>query len=119
MLARNIKPIPPITYVKTFGLWLVTAVLAFFEILVVREIVFNLYARIIAVVNDGVVRSADYFTATALGQITTYVMVVVAIAVVIGGFEYQWWHVGQRRSQKVLLWTLGLQLAVLLVYLFI
>jgi hypothetical protein len=46
-------------------------------------------------------------------------MVLVAIAVVIGGFEYHRRHVGQPQSQKVLLWTLAIQLAILLLYLLV
>ena len=116
MLEKKVKAPHILVYAKTFGLWLVTAILAFFEILAVRDIVFNLYARIAAATN-GVVRAADYATATVLGQVSVYLMVVVTIAIVIGGFEYHRRHLGQLRSQNVLLWTLVFQLLILLVYL--
>jgi hypothetical protein len=97
---------------------LVTAVLALFEILAVRDIVFNLYAHFMAS-SEAFVRYVNYYTATALGQAAVYVMVVVAIAVVVGGFEYHRQHVGQPQSQKILLWTLGIQLAILVAYLLV
>jgi hypothetical protein len=112
------KTTPVWAIVKTFGLWLITAVLAFFEVLAARDIVFNVYARFVVAFN-GTVRTADYAVATWLAQAAVYVMVVVAIAIIIGGFEYHRQHVGQPRSLKVLLWTLGIQLAILLVYLLV
>ena len=118
MLHRSVKPINVLAYVKTFGLWLITAILAFFEILAVRDIIFNLYARFMAA-SGAFVRYVNYFTATALGQASVYLMVLVAIVVVIGGFEYHRRHMGQPQSQKVLLWTLGIQLAILLAYLLV
>ena len=118
MLKGTMKTTPIWAIVKTFGLWLVTAVLAFFEILAVRDIVFNGYARFVVAFN-GAVRTADYAVATWLGQGAAYLMVVVAIAIVIGGFEYHRQHLGQPRSLKILLWTLGIQLTILLVYLLV
>jgi hypothetical protein len=83
-----------------------------------RDIVFNMYARLVIMFN-GTVQATDYAVATWLGQGTAYVMVVVAIAIVIGGFEYHRQHINQPRSLRVLLWTLGIQLAILLVYLLV
>jgi hypothetical protein len=118
MLQENVKSNNILAYVQTFGLWLITAVLAFFEILAVRELIFNLYARLVAA-TDGAVQSTDYFLATSLGHASVYVMVFVAIAVIIGGFEYHHKHVGEARSQKILLWTVGIQLVILLAYLWV
>ena len=118
MLKGTLKTPPVWATVRTFGLWLVTAVLAFFEILAVRDVVYTLYARLIVAFN-GAVQTADYAVATWLAQAAVYTMVVVAIAVVIGGFEYHRRHIGQSRSLNILLWTLAIQLAILLVYLLV
>lgn len=118
MLKGTMKTSPVAAIVKTFGLWLVTAVIAFFEILAMRDIVYNLYARLIVAFN-GTARTADYAMATWLGEAAVYVMVVAAIVIIIGGFEYHRQHIGQPRSLKILLWTLGIQLAILLAYLLV
>ena len=116
MLKGTVKTPPVGAYIKTFGLWLVTAVLAFFEILAVRDIVYGFYARLV-VAFKGAAETADYAVATWLAQAAVYMMVVVAVAIIIGGFEYHRRHIGEPRSLKVLLWTVGIQLAILLVYL--
>lgn len=113
MTHENLKTNSVLAYIETFGLWLVTAVLAFYEILVVREIVFSLYARLVAALGNNV-QVTERFLATALGQASVYIMVVVAIAIVIGGFEYHHKRVGDPRSRKILLWTLGIQVGILL-----
>ena len=113
MVNKSVKTNHVLAYVETFGLWLVTAVLAFYEILIVRDVVFSLYARLVAVLGNTVDLS-DRFLATALGQASVYIMVFVTIAVVIGGFEYHHKRVGDPRSRKILLWTLGIQVGILL-----
>ena len=118
MIHENVKTNSVLAYIETFGLWLATAVLAFYEILVVRDIVFSLYARLVAAL-DNSVQVTDRFLATALGQASVYIMVVVAIAIIIGGFEYHHKRVGNPRSRKILLWTLGIQVGILLLGLII
>jgi hypothetical protein len=115
MLKGTIKTPPVGAIVRTFGLWLVTAVLAFFEIIAVRTIVFNVYARLVIAFN-GAVQTADHAAAIWLGQASVLVMTIVAIVITIGGFEYHRRHVGQSQSMRFLLWTLGIQIAILLVY---
>jgi hypothetical protein len=118
MMNESVKTHSILAYVETFGLWLATAVLAFYEILVVRNLVFDLYARLLAAFGSTVAVS-DHFWATALGQASVYVMVFVAIAVIIGGFEYHYKRVGDPRSRKLLLWTLGIQAGILLLSLIV
>ena len=118
MVNKGFKANQILAYVETFGLWLVTAVLAFYEILIVRDLVFSLYARLVAVLGNGV-SLIDRFLATALGQVSVYIMVFVTIAVVIGGFEYHHKRVGDPRSRKILYWTLGVQVGILLLSLIV
>lgn len=116
-MLKGTLPRPPMAVmVRTCGLWLVTAVLAFFEIIAVRDIVYNFYARLV-IAFDGAVQTADHAVAIWLGQASVVVMTIVAIVITVGGFEYHYRHLGRPQSLKVLLWTLGIQVAILLVYL--
>lgn len=99
-------------YLATYGLWLATAVLAVYEINLVREIVDSIYGRwLIGTDRTSQVRSA--FEATAIGQGITVVMAVLAIAIIIGGFEYHSKRVGETKSLKVLAGTLAIQIFIL------
>ena len=118
MLKGTLKRPPMVVIVRTFGLWLVTAVLAFFEIVAVRTIVFNVYARFVITFN-GAGQTGDHAVAIWLGQASVLVMTIIAIALTIGGFEYHYRHLGHPQSMKVLLWTLGIQAVILLVYLWV
>ena len=99
-------------YLATYGMWLASAALAVYEISLVREFVTSLYAWWL-VLSDRSVQVRSNFEATSLAQIVTLVMGVLAIVIIIGGFEYHHKRVGDRKARKVLLWTLGVQLAVL------
>ncbi len=46
-------------------------------------------------------------------------LVILAIAVLIGGAEYHYKHLGQPQSWKVFSWTLALELSILVLALFI
>ena len=99
-------------YLTTYGLWLATAILAVYEISLVRNIVAAIHARGIALTDrTAQVRSA--FEATALAQGITVVMAILAIAIIIGGFEYHSKHVGESKTLKMLAWTLGIQVFIL------
>ena len=102
----------PGDYLATYGLWLGTSTLAVYEISLVREIVISIYAWWL-MVSDRAVQYKASFEAAALGQGVTIVMAIIAIAVIIGGFEYQHKRVGEARAMKVLLWTLAIQVFVL------
>ena len=102
----------PSDYLVTYGLWLGTSILAIYEISLVRELVISLYAWWL-VVSDRTAQVRASFEAAALGQAVTIVMAIVAIAIIIGGFEYHHKRVGEARALKVLLWTLGIQVFVL------
>jgi hypothetical protein len=102
----------PIDYLTTYGMWLATAVLAGYQIALVPNIVISIYARL-TVLFDQTTLTRSTFEAAALGQGATIVMAIFAITIIIGGFEYHRKHVGETRSLKVLIWTLGIQLSIL------
>ena len=99
-------------YLVTYGLWLGTAILAVYEISLVRNIVGSIYARGLALA-DRSTQVAAAFEATALAQGITVVMAILAIAIIIGGFEYHGKHVGETKTLKILAWTLGIQVFIL------
>ncbi len=102
----------PLDYLVTYGLWLVTSVLAAWEISVVRNTVLRLYARFFAPEEFSGL-GASYWQATNLSQWAVILLAIVAIGIIIGGFEYHHRRVGDPRSLKVLGWTLGIQLFLL------
>jgi hypothetical protein len=102
MMSKQVETNGILAYAETFGLWLITAVLAFYEIVAVRSLIFDLYAHFLNW-SGGKVHSSDTFLAVTLGNASIYVMVFVAIAVIIGGFEYHHKRIGDPQSQRVLL----------------
>jgi len=99
-------------YLATYGLWLGTTILAVYEISLVRNIVDSIYTQwLFTSGRNPQVRAA--FEATALGQGITIVMAILAIAIIIGGFEYHRKHVGEPKALRVLVWTLGIQIFIL------
>ena len=102
----------PLDYVITYGLWLATSILAVWEISILRGAVGSFYARFLAP-GSATGQNTAYWQATSLSQGAVVVMAIVAIAIIIGGFEYHHRRVGQRQSLKVLGWTLGSQLFLL------
>ena len=99
-------------YLTTYSLWIGTTILAVFEISLVRNIVDSIYTRWM-VFSDRPAQLRAAFGATALGQGITIVMALMAIAIIIGGFEYHSKRVGEPKAMKVLVWTLGIQIFIL------
>lgn len=88
-----------------FLLWLGTAAIGLYEIFVVREIFFQLFARF----------SQDYGLALALGDWGVMALAVVWIAAFIGGGEYHYRNLGSRASWRFFGWTIGIELMILIV----
>lgn len=108
----------PSDYLATYGLWLGTVILAIYEISLVREIILSIYAWFL-VISDRTAQVRADFQAAALGQGVTIVMAILAIAIIIGGFEYHHRRVGDPKALKILLWTLGVQIVILAIGLLI
>jgi hypothetical protein len=100
-------------YLSTYGLWLGTAVLAVVEIGLVSDLVLSLYAWV-RTMKSQALQASGTFTAVTLSQWATILMAIVAIAVIMGGFEYHHKRVGDPKGTRVLLWTLGVQAVILL-----
>jgi len=90
-------------------LWLATAVLGFWEIYLVREMLFRIYARF----------GSDYWSAVNLGKWVVVVLGAVWLAFVVGGGEHHRRRVGQRSSWSLFGWTIGVEVAILILNLFL
>ena len=90
-------------------LWVATAAVGLLEIVVVREMLFRIYARF----------WSSYWPSVALGNWAMLVLGIVWIAFVIGGGEYHYKRVGQRSSWKLFGWTIAVEVAILVLALFI
>jgi hypothetical protein len=104
------------TAVATFVLWAFTAVLGMFEILVIRDMVLRVYARFFA---DDRAYGTDYWGGVALGQVVVVILAIVWIGLVIGAAEYHYKYYGQRRSWRLFARVIGVELAILVLALFI
>jgi hypothetical protein len=85
-------------------LWLGSAVLGFLNILAMRDI------ALIVAYNAG--RTAAEANSAAI--LAIYLGAIAFIAMVIGGAEYHYRRIGHPSSWKVFLWTIGLQLLVMI-----
>ncbi len=104
------------TAIAVFALWLVTAVLGMFEILLIRDMVLRIFSRFFG---DERAYGADYWGGVALGQIIVIVMAIVWIGLVIGAAEYHYKYYGQPRSWRLFARVIAVELAILVLAVFI
>ena len=97
-------------------LWAVTSVLAFLEILIVREIVLRIYVHFAA---TGGSYERAYGGGVLLGVGAAMTMGVVCVGIVIGGGEYHFRNFGQPKSWRLFGWTIAAEVAILVLALFI
>lgn len=103
----------PSDYLLTYGLWLSTTILAVYEISLVRNIVDSIYTRWL-LLSGRTAQLKAAFEATTLAQGVTIGMAILAIVIIIGGFEYHSKRVGETKTLKILAWTLGIQTLILI-----
>ena len=104
------------TGVIAFTLWAATAALGLLEIWIVREMVLRVYARFFA--SEGT-SASDYWGGVAVGNWLAFILAIVLIALVIGGGEYHYKHLGEPKSWKLFARTVAVQLSILVLALFI
>ena len=92
---------PPILKGLSMILWALTALLGGYEIFLVRIIVTRLYLRLLDSL-DLTVNVLERLGATGFGNIAALLMAVLAVAVVVGGFDYHWKYGGQKPSFRLL-----------------
>jgi hypothetical protein len=93
-------------------LWGLTTWLATYEIFLARGIVENLYSRLV-IANVLPSTILERLSAVAVGNIASLGMAILAIVIVVGGFDYHWSHAGEQRSFKLFGITFAFQLAFL------
>ncbi len=90
-------------------LWVATAALGLFEILLIRDMLLRIYAR----------SGGGYWPAVTAGNWALVPLALAWIALVVGGGEYHRKRVGQRSSWRLFLWTIAVELAILVLAYFI
>ncbi len=88
-----------------FFLWLVSVVVALWQIVVVQQLLLRLYSRL----------WRDYWTGVVLRDASVIVLGIAWLALVIFTAEYHWKHVGQRVSWRLFAWVFGVEAAILAV----
>ncbi len=97
-------------------LWALTAYLAGYQIFLIRSIVSSLYLNLLE--NFSVpITVLERLSATGIGNIASLIMAIIAIVIVVGGFDYHWSHGGEPRSFKLLAMTLAFQFSIQALYL--
>ena len=96
-------------------LWALTAYLAGYQIFLIRSIVTSVYLELLE--NFAVpINVLERLSATGVGNIASLLMAILAIVIVVGGFDYHWSHGGEPRSFKILTLTLVFQLFIQILY---
>lgn len=96
-------------------LWALTAYLAGYQIFLIRGIVTSVYLKMLE--NFAVpINVLERLSATGVGNIASLLMAILAIVIVVGGFDYHWSHGGEPRSYKILALTLAFQLFIQILY---
>ncbi len=102
--------------ITTFMLWCVTSILGFLSLPYALNIATGIYAGFWG---DYGFYGRTYSTAVALRQFLVFPLAILVIVVVIGGAEYHLRHVGKPESWRVFAQTLGAELAIFLMAMFI
>jgi len=96
-------------------LWALTVYLAGYQIFLIRSIVSSVYLNLLENISVNIT-VLDRLSATGVGNIASLIMAIIAIVIVVGGFDYHWSYGGEPRSFKVLAVTLVFQFAIQALY---
>ncbi len=104
-----------ITYwLLTIVLWLATVALGFLAFIAFQDIVTTSVGFLVARNPDiGIVETRGWITTAR--NVSTIIGGLVWLAVMVGGMEYHFRHVGQRRSLRIFAWTLGIEVALVVI----
>jgi hypothetical protein len=61
----------------------------------------------------------DRLSAVGVGNIASLIMAIIAIVIVVGGFDYHWSHGGEPGSFKILALTLAFQIFIQVLYILV
>ena len=106
---------------ERIGAWIITAVLwlgssfiAFWQVLLIRNIAVGLYLRY-AVTNPNLTQQLIDGQVGLIGLISAFVGAIVAIAIVIGGAEFHYRNTGTQKSRRLFAYVFVFQLVVFLI----
>jgi hypothetical protein len=96
-------------------IWLITTILAGYEVFLARHIAYYSYLWI---VDKYIlpVNIIERIRGIGIGNLASLVMAIIAIVIVVGGFDYHWEHAGEWKSYRVLAITIVFQLIILVLY---
>jgi len=103
------------TYVLTGGLYLLTAVLGVFSFFAGRRIVLSTLSRF----GSGGPQSTSQDPFSLFNILVSFPLAFLVIAIIIGGFEYHHRRAGTAESWRLFSKTLGTEVGILLLALFI
>jgi hypothetical protein len=101
--------------VTAMVLWALTTWQASYQIFLTRHIIQSLYLRLLEM-QSVPITVLNRLSATATGNIASLIMAIIAIVIVVGGFDYHWSHAGERRSFVLFGCTFAFQIGVLVLY---
>ncbi len=104
-------------YLCTLGLWLLTAILGVLSALAARAMVIRNYLRFFP--TEAWAASVGKGGLSLLNILVSFTLAFFVIAVIIGGFEYHHRRGGTQKSWRLIAQTLAVELALLLLPLFI
>jgi len=113
--SQNINSKWIVSKVIAMLLWAFTAIVAGFEIFFTRAMSISIYYKL----QEGPIHILHRITAAPIGNIAALVMAIVAIAIVVGGFDYHWKYAGEYRSYRLFAWTFAFQFAFWALYLYL
>jgi hypothetical protein len=99
-------------------LWAITAVIAGYEVFVTRYIVTNLYFLLLNRYSIPI-NVLERLSATGVGNIGALFMAIIAIVIVVGGFDYHWSYGGEAKSFKLFALTFIFQFIVIGLHIFV
>ncbi len=102
--------------VVALALWVGTALVGLWEIVIVRDMLFRIYAFLRPASGP---YSTDYWVALSLGNWLVLFLSVLWLGFAIGTGEYHYKRVGQRASWRLFGWTVGIEVLILLLALII
>jgi hypothetical protein len=101
-------------WVLTAGLWVATLVMGFLAFVAIQDIATTGVGFLLSRVEDmGLVERRGWVTTTR--NVSTILAGLVWLTVAVGGMEYHFRHMGQRRSYRLFAWTLGIEAALIVI----
>jgi hypothetical protein len=107
------------TAVITLVLWLATALIGMWEVLLVRETFFRIYASFAGFPLSDSAALQQAQQASGLGTWLVFILGIILVIAVIGSGEYYYRHFGQPASWKLFSRIAAVELAIALLALFI